>query len=256
VVIAGGSEGIAACLARRLAKAGLNLVLIARTPEPLENLASEVRGMGVQVRPLATDLTQSDILERVREVTDDVDVGLLVFNAGNPTGVRAGSLGPFIEKTLDKAIWPIKLSAISLTTLSHHFAIKMAPRRRGGLLFIGSIGGFFGTANVSTYCGAKAFVHVFTEALWTEMRAHDIDVLCYSVGLTETPSKQRSMVAIPPGVISADPDDIARQSLYDLSNDKGPIQVPPHEYPRVQQLFWLPRRKLAELEGNSVKIRK
>ena len=81
-VIAGGSEGVGASFARQLAEHGINLVLVARKPDPLEETATAVRGRGVEVRTLSLDLLDADMLARVREVTDDVEVGLLVFNAG------------------------------------------------------------------------------------------------------------------------------------------------------------------------------
>jgi short-subunit dehydrogenase len=251
-VIAGGSEGIAECFARRLANAGLNLVLIARKPEPLEKLADDLRTKnGIQVRPLQLDLTDSNLLDRVREITDDIEVGLLIYNAGNPSG-----LGRFTERTLEQATWPIRLCAVGLTILTHHFGLKMAKRGRGGLLFTGSLAGFMGMANVVTYCGAKAFVHIFTEALWTEMTPLGVDVLCYSVGLTETPSKQRSKVVVAPGTFTANPDDVAGHALDELAKGNGPIKVPPQEEERMQQLFWLPRRRLVEIEGNYTKVKK
>jgi short-subunit dehydrogenase len=43
VVIAGGSEGVGASFARKLAAQGLNLVLLARKPEPLEEVARQIR---------------------------------------------------------------------------------------------------------------------------------------------------------------------------------------------------------------------
>ena len=58
-VIAGGSEGVGAEFARLLAQAQVNLVLIARKPEPLEATAAACRDLGVEVRTVAVDLTDS-----------------------------------------------------------------------------------------------------------------------------------------------------------------------------------------------------
>ena len=67
-LIAGGSEGVGACFAHRLAEQGINLVLVARKPGPLEGLASEIRGRAhVEVRTLALDLTAADMLSRIEE---------------------------------------------------------------------------------------------------------------------------------------------------------------------------------------------
>ena len=73
-VIAGGSEGIGRCIALDLAKDGINCVLTARKPGPLEEAAAEVRAAtGVEVRTLALDLTAPDMLGKVRAATDDPD---------------------------------------------------------------------------------------------------------------------------------------------------------------------------------------
>jgi short-subunit dehydrogenase len=243
-VIAGASEGIGSSMAARLAREGFNLVLIARKPEPLEEVAKEIRSAyKVQVRPLPLDLTAPDLLDQVRKVTDDVEVGLLCYNAGNPK-----VLTRFVDKTLEEATWPIRLCAISLTVLTHHFGLKMAKRGRGGLIFTSSLGGFAGMPYITTYCGAKGFVQIFTESLWAEMRPLGVDVLCYSVGLTETPSMRRNLTGgPPPGAFIADPDDIAKAAFEDLQHDRGPIRFPPQEAERVQQLMWLPRRALLEM---------
>src|SRR5262245_41144483 len=81
-LITGGSEGVGAALARKLAADGFNLVLVARKPAPLEELATELRAGGAEVRILSADLSQPDVLDKVRAVTDDIEVGLLIYNAG------------------------------------------------------------------------------------------------------------------------------------------------------------------------------
>jgi len=77
-LIIGGSEGVGAEFVRHLAADGFKLVLVARKLAPLEELAAELRGTGAEVRMLSADLSQSDVLNTVRTVTDDIEIGLLV----------------------------------------------------------------------------------------------------------------------------------------------------------------------------------
>ena len=81
-VIAGGSEGVGAEFALQLAQAGVNLVLIARKPGPLEETAQQARAKGVEVRTLAVDLTSAQSISVITEATSDLEVGLLIYNAG------------------------------------------------------------------------------------------------------------------------------------------------------------------------------
>ena len=133
-IVVGGSEALGASFAHRIGAAGINVVLVARKPEPLEAVAESVRAaQGVEVRTLLLDLARADMLERIRELTDDVDIGLLVYNAG-----AAHRTGPVLEGTLDDALRTARVNAIGHLTLSHHFGTKLAARGRGGIVIIGS----------------------------------------------------------------------------------------------------------------------
>src|ERR1700743_3120964 len=81
-LIIGGSEGIGAELARRLAAQRFNVALVARKEPPLTQLATELRATGVEVRTLSGDLSKADVVDKVRALTADVDVGFLIYVAG------------------------------------------------------------------------------------------------------------------------------------------------------------------------------
>jgi NAD(P)-dependent dehydrogenase (short-subunit alcohol dehydrogenase family) len=81
-VVAGGSEGVGAEFAKQLAAAGRNLVLRARRPDPLEATADDCRTHGVDVRTLAVDLVVAGSIDRLLDETADLEVGLLIYNAG------------------------------------------------------------------------------------------------------------------------------------------------------------------------------
>lgn len=218
-VIAGGSEGVGASFATQLAEAGLNLVLLARKPGPLEETAEAARSLGVEVRTLAVDLTEPDAMKHIVEVTDDVEVGLLVFNAG------ANTYGhEFVTGELERFRQVIDLNITAQLALVRHFGEPMKERRRGGLLLVGSLAGFMGQAQISVYSAVKAFCRVFAEGLWLEMRDHDVDVLEFVLGVTRTPAMARAGLSFDiPGMHVSEPDDVARQALASLGD--GPVQV-------------------------------
>jgi short-subunit dehydrogenase len=218
-VIAGGSEGVGAAFAHRLADAGLNLVLIARKPGPLAETAAAVRAKGVEVRTVELDLVSPDPLKKVREVTDGLDVGLLVFNAG------ANSYGhEFVTGDLDRFQGVIDLNITAQLAFTHHFGALMKERGRGGLLLVGSLAGYMGQAQISIYSAVKAFGRVFAEGLWLEMREHGVDVLELVLGVTRTPAMERAGLNMDmPGLNVAEPDDIAREGLEHLKD--GPVWV-------------------------------
>lgn len=111
-VIAGGSEGVGAAFARRLAEAGVNLVLLARKEPPLLGTARECEASGVQVRTLSIDLADPSAAQRVVDEVAGLEVGLLVYNAGANTHSAEfldGDLAAF-QRVIDLNVRPLSRS--------------------------------------------------------------------------------------------------------------------------------------------------
>src|SRR6266850_5046124 len=82
-LVTGASSGIGAEFARRIAAAGINLVLVARRDALLNEVGRQItRDFAVQFRALTMDLSQEGFIEKLAEHTKDLDIGLVVSNAG------------------------------------------------------------------------------------------------------------------------------------------------------------------------------
>jgi short-subunit dehydrogenase len=194
--------------------------MVARRQEQLEQMATAVRNrFGVQVRMLAAELASPDILMRMQAATDDIDVGLFVFNAA------AANFKPFLDQNEEEIMAAINLSCIAQTILVQHFGRRMRERGRGGLLLVSSFAGSAGIANMACYSGVKAFTDKFGEALWAELKPIGIDVRVQVVGSTDTPRRRASGSKDVPGMPVAQPDEVARHALTNLAN--GPIGALP-----------------------------
>lgn len=216
-VITGGSEGVGAAFARKLAAAGVNLVLVARKPTPLAEIKHELRNQ-VQVRTLSVDLVRPDAVDQIATITNDIDVGLLICNAG-----ATHNIAPFFETPLSAALNIAQLNVSLPIALCHRFGAAMKSRGRGGIMLVGSMAGYAGSPNVTAYAGAKAFLRIFAEGLWYELKPSGVDVLCLVLGATKTPAMDRSGMKIVPGYEPADPDLMAQEGLDHL--DHGPVRV-------------------------------
>jgi short-subunit dehydrogenase len=241
-LLVGGSEGIGEHLARKLGVAGINIVLVARKPEPLAETSQKVHEeSGVEVRTLQLDIARPDLLERIREVTDDLEVGMLVHNVGG-----GGGFGPFVNLSLGAALKPVLTNAVAITKLVNHYGKPMADRGHGGILFLGSMAGNAGSYYLVGYSAAKAWVQVFAEGLWAELQPMGVDVLVVPIGATDTPARRRSGTVDADEMPVARPEDVAQEALDHLP--EGPVYVAPQNRQYFNSLYAKSRREAAELQ--------
>ncbi|OBB23059.1 short-chain dehydrogenase [Mycolicibacterium peregrinum] len=218
-LITGGSEGVGAEVAAQLATSGINLILVARKPEPLAETAQRCRAAGVEVITLALDLTAVDAADQIAAATEGLEVGLLVHNAGANT-----CNDEFLDAESNSIDTSLDLNIAVMLALVRQFGRPMRQRRRGGILLVGSMSGYLGARRHAIYGAVKAFSRIFAESLWLELREHDVDVLHLVLGLTRTPAMQRAGINFDtPGLTVSDPADVAREGLRQLPH--GPVHI-------------------------------
>ncbi len=218
-LVAGGSEGVGAEFALLLAEAGLNLVLVARTADALEQTAERCRRHAGEIRTLQADLSDPGACSLVAAATRDLEIGLLILVAGANTHSHE-----FLDGDLAEFQRVIDLNVSTPLALTHHYGQAMRSRRRGGIVVLGSLAGYLGSARHTVYGGVKAFSRIFAEGLWLELREHDVDVLELVLGVTRTPAMERVGLNFDaPGVVVAAPADVAREGLEWLG--RGPVHV-------------------------------
>jgi short-subunit dehydrogenase len=216
-VVAGASEGIGAAFATGIAHAGLHVVLAARRPEPLDALATTLRGSaGVEIRTVAADLATPAGLAALTGATDGLDVGLVVVNAAH------APIGRFLDRDVDDLQRVVDLNVTVPLRLARHYLPAMAGRRRGGLILMSSLAGQQGSPGISTYAASKAFGAVLAEGLWAELRGSGVDVLACVAGAVETPGLERAKSRRAPGTVT--PAVVADAALRALGH--GPRVVP------------------------------
>jgi uncharacterized protein len=239
-VLAGASEGLGIAFAEQLAAEGINLLLIARNSAKLEAAAAAlISQYDVEVRTAAIDLAAEGMAEAVAEASSGFDVGLLVHIAGAASGPKF-----VIDQTPDEIMHLIRLNALGQTMLARHFGKGMAARGRGGIVLLGSGGASAGCYQLAVYGAVKAYTMAFAEGYWAEMQPHGVDVAALMIGRTRTPALERSEYGHDSGVSAAEPDDIARFALANLTN--GPVLVPPEMAAGFMALRAMPRRQAVE----------
>jgi short-subunit dehydrogenase len=239
-LIAGASEGTGASYARQIAERGVNVALIARRPDPLDQLAKEIRATTeVEVRSAAVDLTSPSLLDDLAPLVDGIDVGLLVYNAGAVYYADC-----FVDRHLDDALHLVALNCRGTVLLTHHFGSAMAARGRGGIILMTSMSASAGSAYTAVYNASKAFDVTLAESLWIELGQRGVDVLGLVAGLTDTPAMHRSGVRFDdPTFVAMSADDVAGEALGALGH--GPIHVAGQQNREMAGSLWpVPRVEL------------
>ncbi len=183
-LVTGASSGIGRVFAQRLAASGLNLVIAARRIGLLNDLSRQLTtDHGVLIRCLQVDLSQDDCLKSIVEVCSDIEIGMVVNNAGSGVPNSFSQSDFEIEKGL------IRLNCTSPAEITRHFLPGMLARRKGAILFVSSLMGFQGVPYMANYSATKGYLLNFGEALHHECSDHGVDVLVLAPGATETPGK-------------------------------------------------------------------
>lgn len=182
-LITGASSGIGEEFARQLASKNTNLILVARSQDKLEELATKLQQQySINAEIIVRDLTEPAAGKTVFDLVQQkgLTVDLLINNAG------FGDYGSFCDCDLTKQMSMVQLNVTVLTELTGLFLPAMKARDNGGIINISSIAGFQPLPYMSVYAATKAFVLSFTEALWAENKDSGVRILAVCPGATES----------------------------------------------------------------------
>jgi short-subunit dehydrogenase len=180
-LVTGASSGIGKEFARQIAASGINVVLMARRDALLAQLGRAIsQEFDVQHRILAMDLSQEGFIAGLADATHDLDIGLVVSNAGT------GNPGEFLKLDRQLLQETLRLNTMAHLDVTHHFSVKLAERRRGGLILVGAMGAENGIPCMANDGGAKAYVHSLGEALHYEFKPLGVYVTVLAAGVTNT----------------------------------------------------------------------
>jgi short-subunit dehydrogenase len=180
-LVTGASSGIGAAFARALARDGVSCVLAARREDRLRSLADQLeKSHQVATRVLAVDLAARDGADRLLEAVSDLEISILVNNAG------FGSAGRFESLDRERMREMVELNCITPALLTSSVLLGMCQRGRGAVIIVGSIAGSQPLPLHALYSATKAFANLFGEALWGELHGSGVDCLSVVPGTTET----------------------------------------------------------------------
>ena len=173
-VVTGASSGIGAAFASALTGRGYHVLAVARRADRLAELEKRTAG---RLTALSLDLTGADAVAAVLSCSARRGpVELLVSNAGRGAHGRAWEIPR--EVTTDI----LRLNVTTGVDLATALLPGMIARRRGGIIFVTSAGGFYPTPYLAAYGATKAFLLCYAEALATELRGTGVRAMALCPG--------------------------------------------------------------------------
>ena len=188
-LITGASTGIGREFASICARDGYDVVLVARSAEKLELLATQIREQtSKSAHVLLKDLSKPDAARELFEEVSrlGIDVEILINNAG------FGLLGLFWELDESEQMEMIRLNIAALTQLTRLFLPGFIQRRRGGILNVASTAAFQPGPLMAVYYASKSYVVSFSEAIYNEVRDYGVAITCLCPGPTRTEFDKRA----------------------------------------------------------------
>ncbi len=223
-LITGASRGLGMAFARALAERHCNLVLVARSAEPLHALANELRrSTPISVIALQADLSFPGAGQVLAEQLSksEIPIDLLINNAG--FGLRGEFRGISIRQQLEM----LRLNNQVIVELTYSLLPRMLERRQKGIINISSTAGFQPVPFASVYSATKAFLTAFSLALEQELRSAGVAVVTvcpgrlHKNGSDETEQRGRGKWA---GIYQS-PDEVVEDALQVLASGGG-LTVP------------------------------
>ncbi len=180
-IVTGASSGIGEEFAHQLAAQGINLILVARRIDRLETLAHTLETKhNITVKAIQADLSAEGFLDTITEATKDIEIGLLINNAG------MNCEGHFYRGNIDRNTQMIRLNMEAPFILAYHYLKSMAERKKGAIIFTASTSSFSAHPYLSHYGATKAYILSLAECLNYEFKDSGVDVLALCPGPTES----------------------------------------------------------------------
>jgi short-subunit dehydrogenase len=225
-LITGPTSGIGAGYARRYARDGYDLVLVARDAARLEQLADELQGDPGRVEILSADLSdEADRAKVADRLAGGVDV--LVNNAGFGTSGEFWTAEPAVLQS------QLDVNVTAVMHLTRAALPAMLEAGKGTVVNIASVAGLV-PGRGSTYSASKAWVIAFTEGLAGGLAGTGVGVHAVCPGFVHTEFHSRAGIDMAklPSFLWLEVDDVVSESLADIAGGKV-ISIPGIQYKAI-----------------------
>lgn len=197
-VITGATDGIGRAYAFKMASLKMNVVLLSRTKDKLEDVAREIQNKYPNIKTQIAICDYSDFNENARNTLwnkiQNLDIGVLINNVG----ISYEYPKYFHELTTNEVARLMEMNVGSTTWMTHMILPGMMERKRGSIVNIASAAGCHTMPLLSQYSAAKGYIVMFSRGLNAECRSSGVSISCQTPFYIATKlAKLRSSFMVP-----------------------------------------------------------
>ena len=183
-LITGATGGIGSEFCRRFAGDQINLVLVARNQQKLQQLSEQLQSeYGIKIHTIVLDLAIPNAAQKLYQMLQEqgLQIDFLINNAG------VGYYGRFSDSNLDAVTNMLNLNITTLVQLTRLLLPGMIQQGRGRILNVASLAAFQpGGPNAAAYYASKSFVLAFNRALVVELKHTPVTSTAFCPGPLST----------------------------------------------------------------------
>jgi short-subunit dehydrogenase len=244
IVITGASSGIGLATARRAAREGARVVLVARNEEALAEAVASIRARGGRAAHLAIDVTAADAPERIGQKAREAFGGFDAWVNDAAVALYA----PLLDTSLEEQRRAFDVGYFALVAASTYAARELTARGGGAIVNVGSILSDRSVPLQGAYSAMKHAVQGFTEALRMELESdgRPISVTLIKPAAIGTPYPEHARnrmdkpARVPPVVY--DPELVAKAICFAVAHPKRDLTVGGTGMVMTRMSNLLPRR--------------
>lgn len=210
-LITGASSGIGREMAKYLDHLGYELIIVARSKEKLEQLASS---LNKKPKIIVMDLMLESNIKSLYVLTKNENIDILINNAG------FGTFGTFTETELTTELEMIDLNIKTVHMLTKMFLKDMKKKDKGYILNVASSAAFQPGPLMATYYSTKAYILRLTEAIYYELKKENskVHISCLCPGPVDTNFNQVAGVSF--AVKPASAEEVSRYAIDQMLKNK------------------------------------
>jgi NAD(P)-dependent dehydrogenase (short-subunit alcohol dehydrogenase family) len=243
VLVTGCSTGIGRAVARELKRTGHRAFATARRLDSIADLASEgIETLQLDVNdPASIEKAVGAVVERAGQID------VLVNNAG------INQFGPLMEMTLAEVRAVFETNVLGLVAMTQAVFPRMAERRSGRIVNVGSVVGVLPTPFAASYCASKAAVHMLSEVLRMEAKPFGVGVVVVQPGgvrssIADSSSRELARFQAPPSRYHEAYEGIRKRAY---ASQKGAMPAEDFARDLVKQAFANPAPRVIRLGAGS-----